>query len=71
MKENFACKLLYSDTDSLTYAIMTEDLYADLKNNPTLSLKNSIFRTTLRNQASTTRPIKRKSSNSKMNWQDQ
>ena len=37
MKENFACKLLYSDTDSLTYAIMTEDLYADLKNNPTLS----------------------------------
>ena len=36
MKENFACKLLYSDTDSLKYAIMTEDLYADLKNNPTL-----------------------------------
>ena len=37
IKEIFACKLLYSDTDSLTYAIMTEDLYADLKNNPTLS----------------------------------
>ena len=37
MKENFACKLLHSDTHSLPYAIMTEDLYADLKNNPTLS----------------------------------
>ena len=37
MKENFACKLFYIDTDSLTYAIMTEDLYGDLKNNPTLS----------------------------------
>ena len=37
MKEDFACKHLYSDTDSLTYAIMAEDLYADLKNNPTLS----------------------------------
>ena len=37
MKWNFACKLLYSDTDSLTYAILTKDLYADLKNKPTLS----------------------------------
>ena len=42
MKENFACKLLYSDTDSLTYAIMTETSTLTLKTIP-LSLKNSIF----------------------------
>ena len=31
MKKWFNCTLLYSDTDSLTYAIKTEDLYKDLQ----------------------------------------
>ena len=30
MKQNFDCKLLYSDTDSFVYEVQTEDFYADI-----------------------------------------
>ena len=33
MKQHFNCTLLYSDTDSLTYKISTEDLYKNLEEN--------------------------------------
>ena len=31
MKQNFDCKLLYSDTDSFVYEVQTEDFYADIE----------------------------------------
>ena len=37
MKKNFNCQLLYSDTDSLTYRIYTEDLYHDIQANTELN----------------------------------
>ena len=33
MKPNFECKLLYSDTDSFLYEIVSEDLFEDLAKN--------------------------------------
>ena len=37
MKPNFRTLVLYSDTDSLTYEIESEDLYEDLKNNQAIN----------------------------------
>ena len=31
MKQNFDCKLLYSDTDSFVYEVQTEDFFADIE----------------------------------------
>ena len=36
MKQYFSCDLIYSDTDSLTYIICTEDLYKDINEKPGL-----------------------------------
>ena len=33
MKPNFECELLYSDTDSFLYEIVSEDLFEDLAKN--------------------------------------